>query len=103
MIDLYKVNLVLFKIKVLIGEGKCSFEQRREKNIRTLTTLGLLPEDVLQILHDYDTKETYCIWKFGITIDDREIYIKLKLQEDCVKDISFHFAEQKIEYPFKNE
>ena len=116
MIDIYKVNLVLFKIKVLIGEGKCSFEQRREKNIRTLTTLGLLPENVFQILleltpqnyyrgpsNDYDTKETDCIWEFGITIDDREIYIKLKLQEDCVKDISFHFAEQKIEYPFKNE
>jgi len=111
--ELYKVKLALFKIKKLIDEGNCSFEHQREKNTRTLAALGILPEDIFQFLleltpqnyyrgpsTDYDTDEPDCIWEFGLTIDDREIYIKLKLLENFVKDISFHFAENKIEFPF---
>lgn len=113
--EYYKVGLVLFKVKVLVTEGKCSFEEQREKNIRTLAALGLLPEDVFQILleltpenyyrgpsQDYDTGESDCIWEFGITIEQKEIYIKLKLTDDFVKDISFHFAEREMDFPLKN-
>lgn len=111
----YKVNLILLKIKLLIGEGKCSFEEQREKNMRTLAALGLLPEDVFEILMeltpqnyyrgpstDYNTNEPDSIWEFGIILEGREIYIKLKLTADFVKDISFHFAEKPMEFPFKN-
>ena len=100
---------------MLICEGKCSFEYQREKNINTLAALGLLPEDVFQILTeltpqnyyrgpsiDYDTNEIDSIWEFGITLDEREIYIKLKLTVDYVKDISFHFAEKEMNFPFKS-
>ena len=113
--ELYKVKLILLKIKMLIGEGKCSFEEQREKNMKTLAALGLLPEDVFQILAeltpqnyyrgpstDYNTNETDSIWEFGITLEGREIYIKLKLTADYVKDISFHFAEKTMEFPFKS-
>lgn len=115
MTEIYKVNLILFKIKMLIGERKCSFEEQREKNIRTLAALGLLPEDVFEILTgltpqnyyrgpstDYDTNETASIWEFGITLEGQEIYIKLKLTTDYVKDISFHFAEKEMNFPFKS-
>ena len=115
MTEYHKVVLILFKIKDLVSEGKCSLEEQREKNIQTLAKLGLLPEDVFQILleltpqnyyrgpsNDYDTEEIDCIWEFGITIEQQEIYIKLKLTEDYVKDISFHIAERKIEYSFKD-
>ena len=114
MTELYKVNLILLKIKLLIGEGKCSFEEQREKNMKTLAALGLLPEDVFEILTgltpqnyyrgpstDYNTNETDSIWEFGITLEGQEIYIKLKLTVDFVKDISFHFAEKTMEFPFK--
>ena len=113
--ELYKVNLILLKIKMLIGEGKCSFEEQREKNMKTLAALGLLPEDVFQILAeltpqnyyrgpstDYNTNETDSIWEFGITLEEKEIYIKLKLTSDFVKDISFHFAEKEMNFPFKS-
>lgn len=116
MPEIFQISLVLFKIKTLIGEGKCSFEERREKNIATLAALGILPEDVFSILleltpqnyyrgptNDYDTGERDCIWEFGITVSDREIYVKLKLEEEFVKDISFHFAEREIEYPFRRK
>lgn len=89
-------------------------EEQREKNIKTLAALGLLPEDVFQILleltpenyyrgpsQDYDTGESDCIWKFGMTIEQRAIYIKLKLTDEFVKDISFHFAEREMNFPFK--
>ena len=115
MTELYKVNLILLKIKLLIGEGKCSFEEQREKNMKTLAALGLLPEDVFEILigltpqnyyrgpsTDYDTNETDSIWEFGITLEGQEIYIKLKLMADYVKDISFHFAEKEMNFPFKS-
>ena len=115
MTELYKVNLILLKIKLLIGEGKCSFEEQREKNMKTLAALGLLPEDVFEILTgltpqnyyrgpsiDYDTNETDSIWEFGITLEGQEIYIKLKLTADYVKDISFHFAEKEMHFPFKS-
>ncbi len=114
MTEIYKVKLILFKIKMLIGEGKCSFEER-EKNMKTLAELGLLPEDVFQILTeltpqnyyrgpstDYDTNEIETIWEFGITLEGREIYIKLKLTSDYVKDISFHFAEKELKFPLKS-
>lgn len=115
MTEPYKINLILLKIKLLIGEGKCSFGEQREKNMRTLAMLGLLPEDVFEILKeltpqnyyrgpstDYNTNEPDSIWEFGIILEGREIYIKLKLTSDFVKDISFHFAEKLMEFPFKN-
>lgn len=114
MTELYKVNLILLKIKMLVSEGKCSLEEQREKNMKTLAALGLLPEDVFQILTeltpqsyyrgpstDYDTNETDSIWEFGITLEGRKIYIKLKLTADFVKNISFHFAEKEMNFPFK--
>ena len=116
MDELSKLQVVLLKIKMLIGEGKCGFEEQRAKNIRTLAALGLLPEDVFQILlgltpqnyyrgpsTDYNTDEADCIWEFGMIIEQREIYIKLKLMEDFVKDISFHFAERELTFPFKDK
>ena len=115
MTEYHKIVLALFQIKSLISQGKCSLEEQREKNIRTLAELGLLPEDVFQILleltpqnyyrgasKDYDTGEVDCIWEFGTFIENKEIYIKLKLTNDYVKDISFHTAEREMEYPFKN-
>lgn len=115
MTEIYKVKLILFKIKMLIGEGKCSFEEQREKNMKTLAALGLLPKDVFQILTeltpqnyyrgpstDYDTNEIETIWEFGITLEGQEIYIKLKLTADFVKDISFHFAEKELKFPLKS-
>lgn len=116
MNKLSKLKISLLKIKMLISEGKCSLEEHREKNIHTLSTLGLLPEEVFQILleltpknyyrgpsTDYDTNETDCIWEFGVVIEQKQIYIKLKLIRDFVKDISFHFAEKELTFPFENE
>ena len=89
MTELNRVKLILFKIKMLIGEGKCSFEEQREKNMRTLIALGLLPEDVFEILS-------------GLTAQNY-FYIKLKLTSDFAKDISFHFAEKEMAFPYKKD
>lgn len=110
-----QVRLALFQIKTLINKKQCSFEQQRKKNIDTLAELGILPEDVFDLLleltpenyykgpsKDYNTDEKDCIWEFGIKINERDIYIKLKLMTDFVKDISFHFAERPLIFPFQN-
>ena len=74
-----------------------------------------MPEDIFEILTaltpqnyyrgsttDYDTNETDSFWEFGITLEGKEIYIKLKLMTDYVKDISFHFVEKEKNFPFKS-
>lgn len=83
--------------------------------MKTLAALGLLPKDVFEILTeltpqnyyrgpstDYDTNENDSIWEFGLTLEGQKIYIKLKLAADYVKDISFHFAEKEMNFPFKS-
>ena len=51
---------------------------------------------------DYDTGDPECIWKFGILIENEEIYVKLKILEEEVKELSFHIPdpERKLVYPY---
>lgn len=44
MTELYKVNLILLKIKLLIGEGKCSFEEQREKKYEDFSRAWIIAE-----------------------------------------------------------
>jgi len=45
------------------------------------------------------------IWVFGKKIDDKEVYIKVKIAQvgtdKIAKCISFHIAEYPLSYPFK--
>jgi len=72
----------LKRFKIILGSVR-----QRGKNICTLTALGLLQEDIFQILLEltpqnyYDpstgdnTDEAdYCIWEFGVIIEQREIF-----------------------------
>ena len=106
------VNKFLGNFKKIVSERGIDVVQR-EKNLDTLTELGLTNIDVQnEILRldatDYidgpkpDREFPGDVWEFGKTIHHEEIYIKLKLrgstQAVC---ISFHHAEDKISYPFK--
>jgi hypothetical protein len=56
-------------------------------------------------LRDHNHPQTGDLWVFGKEIEGREIYIKLKLARRSAlviaRCISFHDAEQPMEYPFR--
>jgi hypothetical protein len=99
------------------GNENWTISTIRDKNIETITKLELDYEDIKDELMaltplNYcegplkDTKITGDLWVFGKTIKSREVYIKLKIWGDSscqqLRVLSFHIAEQKIKYCFKN-
>ena len=108
------INLELCYIKMILDTPDQVEFIEREKCLRTLAKLGITlsgcytyfrqltyhnylsgPED------DLDTGEADCIWKFVITINSIEIYIKVKNEApDRLKILSFHEAERPIKYRF---
>lgn len=118
------LEITLKEIKELLEEGKIGFKDS-PKNIKTFRILrrelGITHDDfqneVLEAIknltienyyegpdNDYNPKRDNIFWKFGVRIFDREIYLKLTIQEDKGKKIivwSYHFPEYSINYPFK--
>lgn len=101
------IEVFLSEVRESIESGKAMLVQR-EKNIRTLATLGMMPEDVydeirdLRACHFYsgpsvdrDYPESEKIWIFKKEIQHKMIYIKFKVlyRDSLVKVLSFHFDE----------
>ena len=93
------------------------FRDDRGKNQQTLFDLDITPVFRVEIIKslavtDYSAgpivnelvKNTE-MWVFGKDIKQREVYIKISLgfPNESVICISFHLAEHKMRYPFKNE
>lgn len=92
------------------------FRDDRGKNIRTLAELEITPiyrETVIKNLEVKDYSQGPIVdtlnrlgdmWVFGKDIKGREVYIKISLGlENCQTIcISFHLAEHKMKYPFKD-
>jgi len=106
----------LKKFKKLVSEKKFYILGDRNKNRKTLIKLNItesIRKDCILNLTDLDyCKGPLCddigkgkIWVFGLEIDNKEVYIKLKIDEykgdEYAKCLSFHIAEHKLEYPFK--
>ena len=57
-----------------------------------------------ETLFDKDNDRPPLLFVFGKIIDEKEVYIKLKIKEyddrKCVLCLSFHYAERKMEYPY---
>jgi hypothetical protein len=99
------IKVCLHRIHTLCGEKRYQF-LRREKNMQTLSDLGLTENDAIQALMrlkmsdyisgpeaDYDGTDGQ-IWKFSHPISGETVYIKLKFFQhkgmDRLKIISFH-------------
>lgn len=108
----FQITLCLFRVKQTVAAGEIQFIDRK-KNMATLTQLGMTVQNAIDALlglglanyvsgpeTDHDTGEPKCIWKFGILIENEEIYVKLKLLEEQVKELSFHISERKLDYPY---
>lgn len=116
-----QINEALRKIKDTINSSKnTNFHfKNRPENKETLIKLGYLHHHVLEEILNL-TYRNYCegpdpnisrsgirkgaIWKFGKTIEELEVYIKIQVIphggiNKCVC-ISFHEANRKMQYPY---
>lgn len=89
----------------------------REKNMRTLTELGITAKYRDEIVKQITFRDYYKgpetnvmnnlgdMWVFEKTVNQKEIYIKITLGQTNSQTvcISFHIAEHPISYPFKRE
>lgn len=118
------LKITLEEVRELIEEDKIEF-QDSIKNISTFRKLrrelGVTYDDfqdeVLEAIKnltienyyegpdsDYNTERDFVFWKFGTRVFNREIYLKLTIQENEGKKVvvwSYHFPEYTIDYPFK--
>lgn len=110
---LKNIEQILKKVHTLLDDNKFRILDKRQKNMATFAALGLTPSDVPDILReltyknyakgpedDRNTSDRQCIWVFGYHFEDDEIYIKLKITEDNLLNISFHIAEHPLKYPY---
>ena len=90
----------------------------RPENKECILQLGFKYQDIYETLLGLSV-EDYCegpcqdrdlpgeLWVFGKVVENKTVYIKMKLASfgplKIVRVISFHFAEHTLEYPFKEE
>lgn len=103
-----------FKEKIKVFD--IVFRDDRGKNIQTLALLEITPtyrKDVILNINTEDYSEGPIVdtlnmmgemWVFGKDVKGHEVYIKitLGLPGSSTICISFHLAEHKMKYPFKN-
>jgi hypothetical protein len=112
---LYSIKLILQNSNP--DEQKWTISTVRDKNLECMAKLELKHDDIKDILMsltplDYcegpitDSKIEGLLWIFGKKLKGNEIYIKLKLYGDnkvqMLRVLSFHLAEWKLKYYFKN-
>ncbi|MBE3128084.1 MAG: type II toxin-antitoxin system MqsR family toxin [Actinobacteria bacterium] len=114
------VRNILIKIKSLVAKGNYIFLGNRKNNLETLLDLGYKPEHIKQDILSLTPKEysegplldkdqinykDESFWIFGKNIQNKLIYIKLKIRkineyEEAVC-MSFHIAEYQMKFPLK--
>ena len=105
----------LRKFKEVATTGRGIDIVNRRKNMESLAELGLTKrncrEEILSLsVEDYcdgpkpDKDKPGEVWEFGKLIEEKEIYIKLKIAQvegvRLAKCLSFHVAERPLCFPF---
>ncbi len=111
-----EIKRFLDEFKVKMGIWQIIFRNDRAKNMRTFADLEITQTDARKIIERLEVKD-YSegpldeklhnigdMWVFGIFLKSQEVYIKVAMghKGSSVICISFHVAEHKMNYPFKN-
>ncbi len=114
--DRDNVRKFLGEFKEIVVSGIGLDVVNRKDNMTALVELGITSnirkEIILNLSVDNyssgpepNTDQPGEVWIFGGKINDKEIYIKLKVDkyggEKFAKCISFHHAQQPLKYPFR--
>lgn len=110
-----KVKLFLFQLEDNVDAGKIIPTHRKDEKIdKLLREFGWRRLQMFEYLvknleytdylsgpmDDHDNSPG-ALWTFGKTILDKDVYIKIKQQDDGSKCLSFHEKEQEFDFPFK--
>jgi hypothetical protein len=60
-------------------------------------------EEYVETLIDKDDLNPPLLFVFGININNKQVYVKLKIKENQAKHVlcvSFHYAEKKMSFPY---
>ena len=112
-----EVEKYLKELKVKIKVFGLFFLDDRGKNQQTLYDLEISPAKRKEIianlkLEDYSDgplkekmRGILPMWVFGKEVKNNEVYIKISMgvENNSAICISFHIAEQPMNYPYKNE
>ena len=111
-----QVEAFLKRLKEKINVFNIVFRDDRGKNLQTLAALeinttvrkqvimNIEPEDYVEGPIVDTLNKVGEMWVFGKNVKGQEVYIKitLGLPNSSTICISFHIAEHKMNYPFKN-
>ena len=111
-----QVEAFLKRLKEKIKVFDIIFRDDRGKNLQTLATLEInttIRKQVIMYIEPEDYVDGPIVdtlnkvgemWVFGKNVKGQEVYIKitLGLPNSSTICISFHIAEHKMNYPFKN-
>ena len=111
-----QVEAFLNRLKEKIKVYDIIFRDDRGKNIQTLATSEINTTYRKQVIMNIETEDYVDgpivdtlnklgeMWVFGKDVKGHEVYIKITLGQPNSSTIciSFHIAEHKMNYPFKN-
>ena len=111
-----QISVFLQELKKIITQGRGLDIVDRRENLNALLQMGLTKKNCKNIILSLSVSN-YCagpkpdkdrggvIWEFGEKINNKEVYIKLKIaevgSEKIAKCISFHLAKNPLSYPLK--
>jgi hypothetical protein len=108
------IDAFLLKLKLAILKKSTFRIIYTEKNRDYIKTRCITESSIRQLINqltyrdyhsgpeeDYDPGRTGDIWIFGKESDNEQIYIKLKIEGKEIKCLSFHPAEEDLNFPFK--
>lgn len=100
--DEFQIQQFIANAKELMFKNKYTFIPRT-KNLQSLAQNGLTVDDVKDVIlelnsndyykgpkPDFDSSHQGDIWEFKKNFDGIQFYVKLKIENDCLKCISFH-------------
>ncbi|WP_051200173.1 type II toxin-antitoxin system MqsR family toxin [Butyrivibrio sp. FCS006] len=112
--DINTVKLELVRIKLILEDHNKFHFAKRKKNMDTLARLGITPAGCISYINeltyknylsgpsdDRDTGDKACVWEFGMTIQEMDVYIKIKhIPIDDLLAISFHEKEKEFVFRY---
>ena len=112
-----EVEKYLKELKVKMKVFGILFLDDRGKNQQTLHDLEISPAKRKEVIANLKTEDysdgpleekmrgILPMWVFGKEVKHREVYIKISMgvENNSAVCISFHIAEQPMNYPYKNE
>lgn len=117
MVSEQEVEKFLKGLKVKMKVFGILFLDDRGKNQQTLHDLEISPAKRKEIIANLKTEDysdspleekmrgILRMWIFGKEVKDKEVYIKVSMgvENNSAVCISFHIAEQPMNYPYKNQ